>query len=73
MTADDPVLALIERRQEEWRERIRRKYRLRPWKARRLIWEHDELLRRQTEWKTARRERRRLIDAGELSGERRAE
>lgn len=69
MTAEDPVLALIDRRQEEWRQRIRRKYRLRPWKARRLIREHDELIRRQAEWKAARRERRRLIEAGELSGE----
>ncbi|KTR02460.1 hypothetical protein NS184_15800 [Curtobacterium luteum] len=73
MTTGDPVLALIERRREEWRQRIRRKYRLRPWKARRLIWEHDELIRRQAEWKAARKERRRLIEAGELSGERSAE
>jgi hypothetical protein len=67
MTVEDPVLALVARRQEEWRQRIRRKYRLRPWKARRLIWEHDELIRRQAEWRDARRERRRLIEAGELS------
>lgn len=69
MTVEDPVLALVARRQEEWRRRIRRKYRLRPWKARRLIWEHDELIRRQSEWREARRERKRLIEAGELSRE----
>lgn len=73
MVVEDPVLALVARRQEEWRRRIRRKYRLRPWKARRLIWEHDELIRRQAEWKAARSERRRLIETGQLSGERRAE
>jgi len=69
----DPVLELLERRDEEWRERIRRKYRFRPWRARRIIWEHDDLLRRLDEWRVARRERRRLIEAGELSGERGAE
>lgn len=69
MTVEDPVLALVARRQEEWRQRIRRKYRLRPWKARRLIWEHDELIRRHAEWREARRERGRLIEAGELSRE----
>ncbi|MCL9666751.1 hypothetical protein L2091_16135 [Curtobacterium albidum] len=66
MAAEDPVLALIRQRQEEWRQRVRRRYRWRPWKARRLIWEHDELLRRQDEWRAARRERARLIEAGEL-------
>ncbi|WP_439692160.1 hypothetical protein ACRQ4B_14815 [Curtobacterium sp. SP.BCo] len=66
---EDPVLALLRRREEEWRERIRRKYRFRPWKARRIIWEHDDLRRRLDEWRDARRERRRLIEAGELSGE----
>ncbi|TDN45851.1 hypothetical protein EDF64_102268 [Curtobacterium flaccumfaciens] len=66
MTVEDPVLALVTRRQQEWRERVRRRYRFRPWKARRIIWEHDELIRRSAEWRTARRERARLIDAGEL-------
>ncbi|WP_420368320.1 hypothetical protein [Curtobacterium sp. L1-20] len=66
---NDPVQELLERRDEEWRERIRRKHRFRPWRARRLIWEHDELVRRLAEWREARRERRRLIEAGELSGE----
>ncbi|WP_141718879.1 hypothetical protein [Curtobacterium sp. ER1/6] len=71
MTADDPVLALIERRQEEWRQRVRQRYRFRPWKARRLIWEHDELLRRQEEWRAARHERARLVRNGELQAGRR--
>jgi len=71
MTVEDPVLALIGRRQEEWRQRVRRRYRFRPWKARRLIWEHDELLRRQEEWRAARQERERLIAAGELRARRR--
>jgi len=71
MTVEDPVLALIGRRQEEWRQRVRRRYRFRPWKARRLIWEHDELLRRQEEWRAARQERARLIAAGELRARRR--
>lgn len=66
MTAEDPVLALVAKREAEWRERVRRKYRFRPWKARRLIWERDELTRRLGEWRDARRERARLIDAGEL-------
>jgi len=65
----DPVLELLDRRDEEWRERIRRKYRFRPWRARRIIREHDDLLRRLDEWREARRERRRLIEAGELSRE----
>lgn len=66
---EDPVLALVARRQEEWRQRVRRRYRFRPWRARRLIWEHDELIRRGAEWRAARQERARLIAAGELSGE----
>ncbi len=70
MAAEDPVLALIRQRQEEWRQRVRRRYRWRPWKARRLIWEHDELLRRQDEWRAARRERARLIESGELQVDR---
>lgn len=70
MAAEDPVLALIRQRQEEWRQRVRRRYRWRPWKARRLICEHDELLRRQDEWRAARRERARLIESGELQVDR---
>ena len=66
MTVEDPVHALIVRGQEEWRRAVRRRYRLRPWKARRLIREHDELLKRQAEWRAARRERARLIASGEL-------
>ncbi|GAA3336978.1 hypothetical protein GCM10017714_01980 [Curtobacterium pusillum] len=71
--AKDPVEELLERRDEEWRARIRHKYRFRPWRARRVIWEYDEILRRLEEWRAARRERARLIARGELSGERGAE
>lgn len=69
MTARDPVKVLIERRREEWRQEVRQRYRFRPWKARRLIEMHDDVIRFIEETRAARRERRRLIEAGELSRE----
>lgn len=60
VTERDPVVELLERREAEWRERIRRKYRFRPRKARRVIWEHDEIRRRLREWDVAHHERARL-------------
>jgi hypothetical protein len=69
MSVQDPVKALVERRREEWRQEVRQRYRFRPWKARRLIDVHDDLIRFLEETREARRERRRLIEAGELSGE----
>ncbi|WP_416394656.1 MULTISPECIES: hypothetical protein [unclassified Curtobacterium] len=69
MTARDPVEVLIERRREEWRQEVRQRYRFRPWKARRLIEMHDDVIRSIEETRAARRERRRLIEAGELSRE----
>lgn len=83
VTERDPVLELFARREAEWRERIKRKYRFRPRKARRVIWEHDEIRRRLREWDEAHRERARLLDERErrragsvgapASGERSAE
>ncbi|WP_022906575.1 hypothetical protein [Curtobacterium sp. B18] len=69
MTARDPVKVLIERRREERRQEVRQRYRFRPWKARRLIEMHDDVIRSIEETRAARRERRRLIEAGELSRE----
>jgi hypothetical protein len=67
MAVQDPVKVLIERRREEWRQEVRQRYRLRPWKARRLIGMHDDIIQFLEETRVARRERRRLIEAGELS------
>lgn len=67
MSVEDPVKALVERRREEWRQEIRQRYWLRPWRARRLISLHDEINRELEELREARRERKRLIEAGELS------
>lgn len=66
MTVEDPIDALLRRRREEWREQIRRQYRLRPWRARRLLEQHDRLLRNLEELRAARRERARLIESGAL-------
>lgn len=67
MNAEDPVKALVERRREEWRQEIRQRYRLRPWRARRMISLHDEITRELEELREARRERKRLIESGQLS------
>ncbi|WFR66715.1 hypothetical protein P9139_18785 [Curtobacterium flaccumfaciens] len=67
MTVQDPVKALIERRREEWRQEVRQRYRFRPGKARRLIEMHDDIVQFLEETREARRERKRLIEAGELS------
>jgi len=72
MTVEDPVQAFIERDRERWRQQIRRQYRFRPWKARRIIRLHDDLLRWRDELRAVRRERARLIAAGELPAERRS-
>ncbi|WP_144715056.1 hypothetical protein [Curtobacterium pusillum] len=69
MAVEDPVKALIERRREEWRQEVRQRYRFRPWKARRLIEMHDDIIRFLEETREARRERKRLLEAGELSQE----
>ncbi|KTR38378.1 hypothetical protein NS263_13620 [Curtobacterium oceanosedimentum] len=60
------MVVLIERDRERWRQQIRRQYRFRPWKARRIIRVHDDLLRWREELRAAQRERARLIEAGEL-------
>jgi hypothetical protein len=70
MTVEDPVVALIERDREEWRQLIRRQYRFRPWEARRIIGVHDDLLRWREELRAAQRERARLIESGELQVDR---
>jgi len=67
MAVQDPVKVLIERRREEWRQEVRHRYRFRPWKARRLIAMHDDVIQFLEETRAARRERKRLIEAGELS------
>ncbi|MCA5924701.1 hypothetical protein [Curtobacterium oceanosedimentum] len=71
----DPVKALFARRDEEWKANVRRRHRFRPWRARRVIAEHDRLREMMAEMAEAKRERRRLVAAGVLdgSGERRAE
>lgn len=71
MAVEDPVVALIERDREEWRQLIRRQYRFRPWEARRIIRVHDDLLRWRDELRAAQRERARLIESGELQVDRR--
>lgn len=71
MAVEDPVVALIERDREEWRQLIRRQYRFRPWEARRIIRVHDDLLRCRDELRAAQRERARLIESGELQVDRR--
>ncbi len=77
---EDPVEVLVQRRREELREQIRRQYRLRPWRARRMLELHDRLIRHLEENRVARQERARLVEAGLLpewvvpgSGERSAE
>lgn len=71
MAVEDPVVALIERDREEWRQLIRRQYRFRPWEARRIIRVHHDLLRWRDELRAAQRERARLIESGELQVDRR--
>jgi len=75
MTQQDPVKALFARRDEEWKANVRRRHRFRPWRARRVIAEHDRLREMMAEMAEANRERSRLVAAGVLdcSGERRAE
>ncbi|MDK8172659.1 hypothetical protein QP735_08975 [Curtobacterium citreum] len=70
MTVQDPIDALILRRREEFRERVRRQYRLRPWRARRVLERHDTLIRHLEETRAARRERARLVAAGLLPASR---
>ncbi len=66
MAVEDPVQAFIERNDERWRQQVRRRYRFRPWKARRIIRLYDDLLRWRRELRAVQRERARLIEAGEL-------
>ena len=75
MTQRDPVKALFVRRDEEWKANVRRRHWFRPWRARRVIAEHDRLREMMKEMAEAKRERSRLIAAGVLegSGERSAE
>jgi len=66
MPVEDPVRAFIERDDERWRNEIGRRYRFRPWKARRIIGLYDDLLKWRRDLRAVQRERARLIQAGEL-------
>ncbi|WIE74785.1 hypothetical protein [Curtobacterium sp. MCSS17_007] len=70
MAVQDPTEAFIERDDERWRQQVRRRYRFRPRKARRIIRLHDDTQLWLEELRAVRRERARLIEAGELQVDR---